>query len=176
MVSIQEYGWTIYFLITLLSLCIRDDYDELCTCLFWSVPIIHPFNLHPDFSRVASVQIFFRKQSTEHPRKIRAWWRPRIIRVHPTKVWVDFTGYPSNHFSGCKLNWRLIRFWVHENFYWGQFCEMQEFELLKAKYFSQTLNPICEHMIIWLRDHFPLLWWKANLAQFYLQFGNFKVC
>ena len=37
------------------------------------------------------------KKSSEYHRKIRAWW-------HPIKIWVDFTGHPSNHFSGCRLN------------------------------------------------------------------------
>ena len=27
--------------------------------------------------------------------------------MHPIKMWVDFTGYPSNHFSGCRLNGRV---------------------------------------------------------------------
>ena len=26
---------------------------------------------------------------------------------HPEKNRVDFTGYPSNHFQGCSLNWRV---------------------------------------------------------------------
>ena len=26
---------------------------------------------------------------------------------HPIKIWVYFTGYPSNHFSGCRLNGRV---------------------------------------------------------------------
>ena len=30
------------------------------------------------------------------------------IRWHPKKIWVDFTGYPYNHFSGCRLNKRLF--------------------------------------------------------------------
>ena len=29
------------------------------------------------------------------------WWR------HPIKIWVDFTGYLSNHFWGCRLNGQL---------------------------------------------------------------------
>ena len=72
---------------------------------------------HLRFFRVASTQIFFRmrpgslkkagfhtckseKKSSEYPIKIRAW-------RHPIKIWVDFTGYPSNHFSGCRLNGRI---------------------------------------------------------------------
>ena len=47
------------------------------------------------------------KKSSEYPRKIRAWRHPRKIRVHPIKIWVAFTGYPSNHFSGCRLNGRM---------------------------------------------------------------------
>ena len=31
------------------------------------------------------------------------------LRWHPIKIWVDFTGYPSNHFSGCRLNGRLFK-------------------------------------------------------------------
>ena len=27
---------------------------------------------------------------------------------HPIKIWVDFTGHPSNHFSGCRLNGRVV--------------------------------------------------------------------
>ena len=27
---------------------------------------------------------------------------------HPEKIWVDFTGYPSNHFSGCRLNGQIL--------------------------------------------------------------------
>ena len=38
------------------------------------------------------------KKSSEYPIK---------IRVQPIKIWVDFTGYPSNHFSGCRLIGRL---------------------------------------------------------------------
>ena len=30
------------------------------------------------------------------------------LRWHPIKIWVDFTGYPSNHFSGCSLNGRIF--------------------------------------------------------------------
>ena len=41
---------------------------------------------------------------SEYARKIRPWRHPRKIRWHPIKIWVDFTGYPSNHFSGCRLN------------------------------------------------------------------------
>ena len=28
--------------------------------------------------------------------------------MHPIKIWVGFTGYPSNHFSGCRLNGRIM--------------------------------------------------------------------
>ena len=31
----------------------------------------------------------------------------KILRWHPIKIWVDFTGYPSHHFSGCRLNGQL---------------------------------------------------------------------
>ena len=26
------------------------------------------------------------------------------FRWHPIKIWLDFTGYPSNHFLGSRLN------------------------------------------------------------------------
>jgi hypothetical protein len=44
------------------------------------------------------------KKIGEYPRKIKALWHPRKIRVHPIKIWAEFIGYPSNHFSGCRLN------------------------------------------------------------------------
>ena len=33
---------------------------------------------------------------------------------NPEKNRVDFTGYPSNHFSGCRLNGWLSHFWLAE--------------------------------------------------------------
>ena len=70
--------------------------------------------MSPDFTRVASVQggslkkagfhtIRSEKKSCEYPKKIMAFWHPRKIRMHPTKMWVDFTGYPSNHISGLQI-------------------------------------------------------------------------
>ena len=46
-----------------------------------------------------------RKKSGEHPEK-KIWVDATLknLRCHPIKIWVDFIGYPSNHFSGCKLN------------------------------------------------------------------------
>ena len=42
------------------------------------------------------------KKSGEHPEKNLGRCYPKKSKV--IKIWVDFTGYPSNQFSGCKLN------------------------------------------------------------------------
>ena len=64
---------------------------------------------HLRFFRVASTRFFF---------KVAAWKKlvviltnQKKIRWHPLNFWVDFIGYPSNHFSGCRLNgWVMIPF------------------------------------------------------------------
>ena len=38
---------------------------------------------------------------------------------HPIKIWVDFTWYPSNHFSGCRLNGQMFRNSVTISMFWS---------------------------------------------------------
>ena len=75
----------------------------------------HPFNLYPEnwFEgyHVKSTQIFFRRAP---------WKKLSVILINQKKIrrapWknlgrfyrVDFTGYPSNHFSGCRLKGRCL--------------------------------------------------------------------
>ena len=75
---------------------------------FWKM-CLTPFNLYPEnwFEGypVKSTQISFR---------VAAWKKLGVILINQkknqvstlTKIWVDFTGSPSNHFSGCRLNGR----------------------------------------------------------------------
>ena len=87
--------------------------------MIWWVPC----KIYPDFFRVASTQIFFRvaawkklgvvlidQKKCEHPEKTLAWFYR-----------VDFTGYPSNHFSGCRLNRRMY-LW----FFWSSVLASNE--------------------------------------------------
>ena len=93
---------------------------HVCTTVVWyentklTVGLSRPFNLHPEkwFEGypVKSTQIFFRRAP---------WKKLGFILINQKKIrrapWknlgrfyrVDFTGYPSNHFSGCRLNGRL---------------------------------------------------------------------
>ena len=89
---------------------------------------ICPFNLHPwkwfEGYPVKSTLFFLGWQ--KHLRFSRAWhpfffwftlWNPAFSQVatlenlrcfcHPEKNRADFTGYPPNHFSGCRLNRRV---------------------------------------------------------------------
>ena len=74
---------------------------------------------HLRFFRVASTQIFFRvaawkklgviliNQKKNQGSALKKIWVDatlRNLRWHPMKICVDFTGYPSNHFWGCRLN------------------------------------------------------------------------
>ena len=42
------------------------------------------------------------KKSGEYPEKNLGRCYHKKVRWHPIN-WVDFTGYPTNHFSGCKI-------------------------------------------------------------------------
>ena len=77
--------------------------------MIWRVPCkIYPYfsRVHSDFSRVLTWFFFWF-----------TLWNPAFSQVatrknlrcfcHPEKNRVDFTGYPSNHFSGCRLNGRI---------------------------------------------------------------------
>ena len=58
------------------------------------------------------------------------------VKNEPIKIWVDFTGYPSNHFSGCRLNGRMTSWWCR------QFCVLSvwlSFFLL-CRYLDQSCN------------------------------------
>ena len=88
--------------------------------------LFHPFNLHPEK--------WFFSGCQKHLSFSRAWhpfvfcftlWNPAFSQVstlenlrcfcHHEKNKVDFTGYPSNHFPGCRLNGRLTQNWVGES-------------------------------------------------------------
>ena len=89
----------------------RKNVQSLST----KIVIFRPFNLHPEkwFEGypVKSTQIIFRRAP---------WKKLDLILINQKKIrraaWknlsrfyrVDFTGYPSNHFSGCRLNGRLL--------------------------------------------------------------------
>ena len=58
-------------------------------------------------------------KSGELPEKIRVECRvDATLRCHPTKIWVDFTGHPSNHFSWCRLYGRQTLRTILNSFTW----------------------------------------------------------
>ena len=84
---------------------------------------IRPFNLHPEkwFEGYPVKSTLFFSGWQKHLRFSRAWhpfffwftlWNPAFSHVasHPEKNRVDFTGYPSNHFPGCRLNGRICEY------------------------------------------------------------------
>ena len=70
----------------------------------WEVIWRVPCKIYPDFFKVLGWFFFLiykydtKLFSTCHPEKT-AW-----VKNHPSRIWVDFSGYPSNHFLGCRLN------------------------------------------------------------------------
>ena len=99
-------------------------WNEICA----GVRDSRPFNLHSEkwFEGYPVKSTLFFSGCQKHLRFSRAWhpfffWftisNPDFSQVatlgnlrwfcHPEKNGVDFTGYPSNHFEGCRLNRRL---------------------------------------------------------------------
>ena len=79
----------------------------ICTLIFLVCCLLSGWQLEKSWDSIKWV-----------PYKIRAW-------QHPIKIWVDFTVYPSNHFSGCRLNGRLCQhrelpIYVHSEVFYEQ--------------------------------------------------------
>ena len=71
------------------------------------------------FATLKTIRFFFSKMAT--------WvffdlWSLKNLGCfcHPEKNWVHFTGLPSNHFLGCRLNkrWRKPFYTIWGNFYY----------------------------------------------------------
>ena len=106
----------------------------------WEVIWRVPCKIYPDFYRVPP-KIFFRVASTQIFFMLAPWKKLGVILINQKKMRVDFKRYPSNHFSGCRLNMR--------EFARSSFCE--------NKVFSPNLTKLPPADISW-RTLFFIKW------------------